>query len=61
LLYRTTYLKRLDVLIDSYHKHFESSENLYFDRFISFTDYIEIFVFKRKKAIDYKSLENIID
>ncbi|MBP6755715.1 MAG: hypothetical protein KA210_06165 [Bacteroidia bacterium] len=60
LLYRTTSLKRLDVLIDSYHRHFESSKNLYFDRFISFTDYIEIFVFKRKKAIDYKSLENII-
>ena len=60
LLYRTTSLKRLDVLIDAYHKHFDSSKNLYFDRFISFTDYIEIFVFKRKKAIDHKSLENII-
>lgn len=60
LLYRTTYLKRLDVLIDAYHKHFENSKNLYFDRFISFTDYIEIFVFKRKKSIDYKSLEKVM-
>lgn len=61
LLYRTTYLKRLDFLIDSYHKHFESSKNLNFDRFISFSDYIEFFVFKRNKVIDYKSLEKIME
>lgn len=59
LLYRTTYLKKMDTLIDSYHKHFKNNKN--FDRFISFTDYIEIYVFKRNKNIDYKSLKKIME
>jgi hypothetical protein len=60
LLYRTTNLKRLDVLIDSYHKHFNKKSNKNFDKFISFTDFIEIFVFNRNRLIDHKSLEKII-
>ena len=32
-----------------------------FDKFISFTDYIEIYVFKRNNAIDYKSLKKIME
>lgn len=59
LLYRTTYLKKLDYLIDSYHKHYETNNNI--EKFISFTDYIEIYVFKRNNAIDYKSLKKIME
>lgn len=61
LLYRTTNLKRLDVLIDSYHKHSNKKSHKNFDKFISFTDFIEIFVFKRSKTIDYKSLKSIME
>ena len=61
LLYRTTNLKRLDVLIDSYHKHFNKKSHKNFDKFISFTDFIEIFVFERSKTIDYKSLKSIME
>jgi hypothetical protein len=61
LLYRTTNLKKMDTLIDSYHNHFNNSNNKNFDRFISFTNFIEIFVFKRNKTIDYKSLKRIME
>ncbi|WP_396196120.1 hypothetical protein [Flavobacterium sp.] len=60
LLYRTTNLKRLDILIDSYHKHFNKKSSKNFDKFISFTDFIEIFVFNQNRSIDHKSLEKII-
>ena len=61
LLYRTTYLKKLDYLIDSYHKHFNNQNIKNFDKFISFTDFIELFVFQRSKIIDYKSLKKVME
>lgn len=61
LLYRTTYLKKLDYIIDSYHKQFNNQNIKNFDKFISFTDFIELFVFQRSKIIDYKSLKNIME
>ena len=59
LLYRTTYLKKLDVLIDSYYRYYDTNNNV--DKYLSFSDFIEIHVFKRNKSIDYKSLKGIME
>ena len=61
LLYRTTYLKKLDYLIDSYHKHFNNQNIKNFDKFMFLTDFIELVVFQRSKTIDYKSLKKIME
>lgn len=58
LLYRTSRIKKLDMIIDDYHNY--CCNNKAIESMISFSDYLDLHKFKNHHKIDQKSLQHIM-